>query len=194
MTPRVTVIVPPQPILSWDEARAQLALEADDERREFVEALVDAATAVIDGPSGWLGRAIGPQTLEARLDNFGCGSIRLPYPPLIEVLSVQYLTPAGAMAIVDPAVYELHGSALVPIFGKTWPSVRWQREAVSVRYRAGYDGEPGRYMPAQIKAAIKLMVGDLFRNRDTTRDGVNVVAVPMSTTVDDMLAPLRVYA
>lgn len=48
-------------------------------------------------------------------------------------------------------------------------------------------------MPAPIRAAILLMVGDLYRNRDTTAVGT-ISKIDMSTTVENLLAPFRVFA
>ncbi len=62
-----------------------------------------------------------------------------------------------------------------------------RREAVRVRYRAGYES-----LPDAISVAILLMVADLYRNRMTTQPGTQSV-VPMSTTVEALLGPFRVY-
>jgi uncharacterized phiE125 gp8 family phage protein len=184
---RVVVVTPPAPVVSWQEADHHLRLYGDEDQKTYVEALIAAATAHIDGPEGWLGRCIGVQTLEARLDNFDCGSIRLPYPPVIDVVSVGYVDAAGVVQTVDPAGYELAG-ALVPVFDAAWPTPRLQREAVRIRYRAGYETTP-----APIKAAILLMVQDLFSNRGSVVASSNATAVPMSTTVEALLQPYRVY-
>lgn len=190
---RPFVVIPPtEPVVTWEEADAHLELDGDLSKKTYVESLVAAASGHIDGPDGWLGRALGVQTIEARLDNFDCGSIRLPYKPVIDIVSVHYATPGGNIALIDPDQYELLGPSLVPVFGKVWPAANWQREAVRVRYRAGYDGEEGRIMPAPIKQAILLMVGDLYKFRETSAAGA-FSAVPMSTTVERLLAPFRVY-
>ncbi|WP_420141759.1 head-tail connector protein [Sphingomonas sp.] len=185
---RVVVVDPPVPVVTWDDADKHLRLFGDDGERDYIEALIAAATAHIDGPGGWLGRAIGVQTLDAYLDNFDCGSIRLPYPPLIEVLEVEYIDANGVATLVPGTDYSLAGVSLAPGYGLSWPTPRWQREAFRVRYRAGYTE-----VPAPIKAAILLMVGDLYQNRETSVPTANATAVPMSTTVDALLIPYRVY-
>ena len=48
-------------------------------------------------------------------------------------------------------------------------------------------------LQAPILAAVKLMVGDLWRNRDTVAIG-QVSQIPMSTTVEALLSPFRVWA
>ncbi len=184
---RVFVITPPDPLV-LDEVKAHLRVEGDDEDT-LIEAYVAAATAHIDGPDGWLGRAIGIQILEARCDTLTCGDcIRLPFPPVIELVSVSYLDGTGVEQMADLDEFEVMGRDLVAS-GSEWPWIggSTRREAVRIRYRAGYET-----IPAAIKAAILLMVGDLYRNRETVSAGA-MTQVPMSTTVENLLAPYRVF-
>lgn len=188
---RVVVVVPPEPVVTWEEADAHLRLDGDEDEKVFVDGLIAAATAHIDGPQGWLGRAIGVQTLEVRMCGFGVGPIRLPFEPIIAVESVHYLDGTGAPVLVEPDTYELFSSELGTAWGKSWPSpgtYRGQTDTVRIQYRAGYEE-----VPAPIKAAILLMVGDLFHSRATVATGAAMQAVPMSTTVEALLQPFRVY-
>ena len=97
---RVIVITPPAPIVTWEEADQHLRLDGDDEQRDMVERLVKAATQHIDGPDGWLGRALGLQTLEARMGGF-CDLIRLPCQPIVDIVSVHYLDGTGQPVLVE---------------------------------------------------------------------------------------------
>jgi uncharacterized phiE125 gp8 family phage protein len=188
---RVIVVTPPEPVVSWDDADAHLRLFGDDSDKAYVEGLIASATAHLDGPAGgWLGRAIGAQTLEARLDNFDCGSIRLPFEPVREIDAVRYIDAAGAEVTIDPAQYELQGASLVPAYGATWPTPRWARETVRITYQAGYAA--GK-VPAPIKTAILMMVGDWYQNRETSVPSANATAVPMAADVAALLQPYRVY-
>jgi hypothetical protein len=69
---RVVVITPPAPLVTWPDADKHLKLDGDETDRDYVQGLIAAATGHIDGPGGWLNRALGEQTLEARFDGFGC--------------------------------------------------------------------------------------------------------------------------
>jgi uncharacterized phiE125 gp8 family phage protein len=194
---RVFVVTPPAPVVTWEDADAHLHLDGDTDQRDEVEAMIAAATAALDGPTGWLGRALGEQVLEARIDNFGCGSIVLPYPPVVEIVSVNYIDRDGVEQTIDTDHYEILGTSLVPAYDVTWPAPRYQREAIRIRYRAGYpvggtEEAPVVTLPKTVRAAILLMVGDLYRRRDTTTDVVSF-SVPMSTTVENLLSPLRVW-
>ena len=187
---RVFVIDPPEPVLTWDDADAHLKLDGDQTDKVYVEGLIAAATGHIDGPDGWLGRALGVQTLEARFSVYeSISKARLPYPPLIALVSASYLDRPGAEQVADIADLETYGSDLVPVSGMwPWEGGSLRREAIRVRYKAGYpDG-----IPAAIRVAILMMVGDMYRNRVTTQPGTQSV-VPMSTKVEDLLARFRVY-
>lgn len=191
---RVVVVTPPaDPVVTLEKAKQHLRIDGNDDDA-LITGMVAAVTNHIDGPQGWLGRSLGVQTLELRLDHFSYPAcrcdIRLPYAPVIEVLSVKYIGSAGGEQTVDPAAYELLGDEIALAFGQTWPTTRVQREAIRIRYRAGYEE-----LPPAITAAILLMVGDLYANREGVITGPSAaaIAVPMSTTVEALLTPFRVF-
>ena len=198
---RVVVVTPPAPVVTWEEAEQHLRLDGDVEQKPMVERLIAAATAHIDGPQGWLGRALGLQTLETFLPAFGVTSICLPYPPAVDIVSIDYVDGDGATITMDAADYELRGPMLRPAWPKSWPSAQWRGcdgETVRVRYRAGYAVDPAAEevtpnVPEPIKAAILLMVGDLWHVRATVATGAAMAMVPMSATVERLLQPFRVY-
>ncbi|MBB3937678.1 hypothetical protein [Aureimonas phyllosphaerae] len=156
--------------------------------------MIAAAQAHIDGPPGWLGRCLGVQTLEWS----GCDwpwPVVLPYPPLIEVLSVHFINPAG----VEQTLPVADLTELVDL-----PDVRGRMGDVRIRYRAGYE-EP----PASAKAAVILMAMGLASTTEAngglrafTVDGAfsrqfnspEVVARVRTQAVENLLQPLRVYA
>lgn len=185
---RVIVITPPQPVVSLSEAKAHLRVRSGDEDA-LITAYVAAATAHIDGPGGWLGRAIGAQTLEARTCVFR-DAMALPYPPIIEIVSVKHLDAAGAEVTVPSPEYEVRGALIGSAFGKRWPSVGAHSEAVRIRYQAGYSADAPAI--AVIKASILLMVDDLYRHRGTV--GERGTKIEMSTTVENLLSPFRVWS
>ena len=179
---RIVVVEPPSPVVSIEEAKAHLRIDGDDED-VLIAGLIAAATGHIDGPDGWLGRAIGPQLLELRLDGDECGRcVSLPLPPVIELVSITYTDASGATVNADLAAFALYDNDLCPAGASfPWPSGVSRREAVRVRYRAGYPT-----LPPAIRVAILLMVGDLYVNRQGGSDAGTAAAAAL-------LHPYRVY-
>lgn len=197
----VLITPPTVPVVTLEEAKAHLRVDhADDDA--LIGGMIAAAVGHLDpAGSGWLGRALRPQTWELRLDAFPCGPIHIPYPPLISVESVKYDDADGVerTATVGIDYRVLSGGAwksrLEPIYGGSWPSARCDHEAVRVRYVGGHAPAAGAtpdVLPFQIKAAVLLMVGDLFAFRETVATG-GPAKVPVSATVDALLSTLRVY-
>lgn len=186
---RVVVITEPSVILPLADAKEHLAIDADDTQDDTkIAAYVAAATAHVDGPAGWLGRSLAKQTLEARLRGFPTW-IKLPYGPVISVVSIKYDDPDGVEQTLDPSQYSDHGDVICPAANVSWPEVAAGIETVRVRYEAGYaDGK----VPTPILQAIKLMVGDFYRFTESAAVGA-VNAVPMSATAERLLAAYRVW-
>lgn len=203
------VIVPPEPIMTPGDVPGSHA--ADDAR---IAALIAAATEEIDGPEGWLGRALGVQTLETTAPGFGWTAWRLPYPPLIEVLSVSYLDRDNVTHSADPALYEWRDNQVLLRLGQKWPAARFCEGAVRVQFKAGYndveisEGGTGK-LPERVKQAIAMSVRhalavgveNLFlRSEEVEGIGtrtytVSTVAADLiSKTTDRMLSGLRLYS
>lgn len=184
---RVVVIVPPAPIATPADIPGGNTGDA------LLLLMISAAQAEIDGPTGWLGRALGPQTLELTADEWPC---ELPYPPFLELVS----------ASVDG----------VPVAGVTVSSAGRLRlpdgapaGEVVLRWRAGYDGTKTPMVPANAKAAVILSTNML---RSLNRDDVFVeqeqvngvgsttwtvskdVSEAIERTIGNLLAPLRVWS
>ncbi|WP_285020237.1 head-tail connector protein [Novosphingobium sp. fls2-241-R2A-195] len=189
---RVFVVTPPEPVISLAEAKDHLRVDGLDEDA-LISGYVAAACAHIDGPDGWLGRALGVQTLEIRYPAFGtCGWLLLPFPPAIEAVSVEYVDSNGAEVTLDDGQYELSGNMLRPAWSTSWPTAAWRGaagETVRIRWSAGYET-----LPAPIRAAILLMVGDLYAHRETAVTGIGAARIPMSMTIENLLSPFRVFA
>lgn len=155
------VNAPAQPLLSADRVREQLAFGPDvpDAR---IDALVAAATAVLDGPQGWLGRALRKWTLELRLDRFpfGEGEIELPFPPIVAVASIAYTDLVGSPQTFAAGLWQLDDGGsdegiLSPAYGHDWPMARRRPGAVRIRYDVG---NVAGDVPAPILQAIVLQV------------------------------------
>lgn len=169
---------PAAAVLSAAEAKARLSIgsQLDD---TVVEAFIAAATSLVDGHSGWLGRALVKQTWTLTLPSFVCRhdrrdrlhfvpsvfasidhAIRIPLPPLITINSIKYRDSAGTLQTLSSAAYEtgLEGPFAVvrPIYGTSWPTTRVQPDAVAIEFDCGY-GTTGADVPEAIRTAISLM-------------------------------------
>ena len=159
----VRVITPPAPFVGLDLAKRHLRVDhADDDL--LITLQIAAACATIDGPGGWLGRAIGVQQLELRRDGFDVAGwgwsggyaweggwnwaawpfarIALPYPPFVSVQSITYEDGLGADQVLTPAGWAASDEGVEPAFGLSWPSGRVAANAVRVAYTAGYPDRP----------------------------------------------------
>lgn len=158
----VRVLVPPTPVV------APTDIPGAPSDVDFVKSLIAAAQETIDGPTGWLGRALGEQILEYRGERLPS---RLPYPPLIEVLSVT----------IDGEAAEL--PSWLDNGDLSWANRRCGRDVV-ITYKAGYDGDAVAdggtgELPDRVKVAVTLMVQDQIRTL-SSKIGVR------EETVDDV--------
>lgn len=179
---RVSVITPPEPIVSLVEAKRHLRVEHDSDN-DYITSLIAVATAWLDAPDGWLGRALGEQTLEIRFARWP-RPLCLPYPPEIEIVSVAY---------VDPAGVEQSWPVSEPMFYDNLPAVRGRDGDIRIRWKAGHAPKDGKStVPAPIKHAILLMVGHLFAHRDAvTATTAKPEQLPLG--VEALLGPYRVW-
>lgn len=82
--------------------------------------------------------------------------------------SVKYVDATGTLQTLDPSLYvadvTTEPAQVAPAYGTSWPATREQPGAVQVQYQVGYDDAAS--VPAALKAAVLLVLGDLFSNRE----------------------------
>lgn len=196
------VTPPPAEAVTLDEQKAHMRVDhADDDA--LIEALISAARQHVDGADGWLGRALVQQTWDMNMNGFPLlaseGRIVLPLAPLISVDEITYRDPDGGTQALAPAAYQVvdGGSqrsfiALEP--NQAWPGTDDRYDAVTVRFTAGYapsgDSPPdyAANVPFPIKAALMIMVADMYENREQRITGTIVAELP---TVERLLMPYR---
>lgn len=107
------------------------------------------------------GRALVTQTWELLLDAFPGGDISLGLMPVQSVSSVKYYDLDGVLQTVDAADYSLDADALpgwVRLgYNKSWPSTQGIKNAVIVRFVAGYGAAAD--VPQAIKQWMLLNIG-----------------------------------
>lgn len=179
--------------VSLAEAKAHLRVDIDDDDDligQLIEAAVDAAQIFTRR-----------QFIEAEFiwtaDRFPSGSkaIELPRPPLISVESITYIDDDGEDVEMDVADYvvdetDLTGGRVTPAYEATWPLARNTPASVRVAFTAGY-GDEASSVPAGIRAAIKLIIGHLYENREAVIVGTIATEVPMAA--QSLLMAHRAY-
>jgi len=178
------------PVVTPAEAKAHLRVDHSDDDAYITSLIGVASTAAAER----LERTLGLREWDLRLDSEDVRTgfdIRLPGPPLVEVVSVTYVDTDGAVQTYDPANYRVfgigapHGGGIRAKSGSVWPSLQYGPEAVTVRYRAGYET-----VPDDIKHAVLLIIGDLYASRgEKIRD--DLMEEP---AVKALLAPHRVWS
>lgn len=182
------LVTPAAPVLSLAEAKVHLRVDHADED-SYIEALIAAATAYLDGPSGILGRAIGSQQWDFVFDAFPVSEIRMPLRPLLTIDRIRHLDTAGAWQTLTPTDYQVDpdtgGGWVVPA-AAGWPATMETINAVEVRFTAGH-----ATVPPPILHAIRILVAHWYEHREPVVTGTIVAQLPMS--VEALIAPWRVY-
>ncbi len=144
-----------------------------------------------------LGRAFITQTWTYWLDKFPAGgkAISLPRPPLKTLTHVKYTdTPDGNVITLDTGEYTVDKLStflkgrVFEAWDKTWPDTREIRNAVEVKFDAGYGAASA--VPTVIKWALMQICGHWYEHREQGVDNTNVIEVPLLTR--NLLAPYRV--
>jgi hypothetical protein len=94
--------------------------------------------------------------------------IRPPRSPLVSITSITYYDPQGIQQTLDPALYQVMAGTpgrIMPAYAKAWPAIRSWPGSITVRFTAGYSADASG-VPKAAKAAIRLMVGGWFTNRE----------------------------
>lgn len=144
-------------------------------------------------------RRLISQVIDDKRDAAPCSVWESPVAPVISIDSVTYVDTAGTTQTWSSALYRTDIPAgptagparLTPIYGGQWPQAQDVINAFTVRFTAGY-GTTAASVPYDIKAAIKLMVGHLYENREAVNVG-NIVT-PLPLAVESLLWPYKFFA
>lgn len=207
------LITPPigEPI-SLTEMRLHLRLDDDGDSPPahpddpLITTLMVAAREYVEN---YLGRAVAPQTFEIAARSFqpcdyrlhGYGAfIELPMSPVSQIVSVTYTDGDGNVQTVAASDYTLDDFSDPALLwakdGTSWPIPARGPNMARIRYIAGYD-LPGdspnvNPLPSSIIAAIKLVVGNYYENREAAAQlarGETITDLPMGVAA--LLDPYR---
>ncbi len=181
-------VAPTEPLITLAEAKAHLRVSHVHED-SLIALAIQGATDYLDGFAGTLGRALLPQTWRLTLPAPPPSQIvRLPLAPFRELVSVEWDDVAGQTRTIDLAdlkVRREYGCARVhPAYAKQWPLEIWD---MRVTYSAGYDS--AALVPAPIRQAALLLIGDAYDNRAAIVEGRIISENP---AVERLIAPYRV--
>lgn len=183
LTNTTTLITDP---VTLDEAKQHLRITHSDEDAYIASLLIAAYQVAQD----FCQCIIPLQTFEGKIDRFPC-EIRLPRDPVVSVESIKYFDTSGVETTLDPSAYHLSKSPLKstikPAYNTSWPDTQSGFDKVTIAFTAGY-AEP----PENMKAAIKLIIGELYMNREQSIVGTIVARVPLSA--EYLLSPFKSYS
>lgn len=177
------VTAPASEPITAAEAELHLRVEPGDEAA-LIQTLIVAAREQIET---YLNKAVITQTVKAHFQGFS-SSMVLPFGNAKSIEQIQYLDQGGVLQTMDasPSIYLLRTGSPARVelkYGESWPDALRQADSVSVTYVAGDAAAPPR-----IKAACKLIVGDLYENREAQIVGT---IVAQNLAVERLLHPLR---
>ena len=189
MNPKLITTLDIVPIISLVDCRLHLRIDTVDDSPdthpddELVLALLAAAREWVEG---YTGLALTPRTLELGLDRFPANEILLPTPPTISVESVKYFDTAGDEQTITSTDYVLDDYQrpgwILPAEGYVWPTTKEVVNAVTIRYEVGYasrlDSPQVLPLPASLRAAVLLILGSLYENRENTAP-ITITDVPL---------------
>lgn len=186
-------VAPAAPLLTLDSIKAQVEVEHDTHNALLAQ-MAKSVEEHLDGYTGELGRALVNQTWTLYLPRFpGSPVLRLPMPPLVSVTSVAYRDALGAPTTFPTSKYHVLDGRRAEIrlaAGESWPATEDHPRAVTITFVCGY-GPTGEDVPADIRQAALLMVGDLYAHRETSVEGTISSRINMTTTVDLKLSKYR---
>jgi uncharacterized phiE125 gp8 family phage protein len=183
-------VLPTSEPLSLSEAKLHLRVDGDDED-ELIGSLITAAREYCETSTN---RQFVTATFVGKLDEFptelenGWYEITLPRPPLQSVSSITYVDTAGATQTLSAGVYaadtSIEPGRVRLAYNQTWPTIRTQPNAISITFVAGYGDAAD--VPESIRAAMKLILGHLYANREAVNVGNIVNEFPIA--VDALLS------
>jgi len=108
--------------------------------------------------------------------------------PVTNIDSVSYIDADGNSQVWSSSLYieetKQGKSRIKPAYGESFPSARAQTDAITVQYDCGYST-----YPADIEAAIKMVLGNFYEQRENFVAGMTITEVPFSAQL--LLNPYR---
>jgi uncharacterized phiE125 gp8 family phage protein len=191
------LITPPAATpISLAEARAQCRVD-DSSEDALLAGYIRAATTAIEELSGV---RMLDQTWEWQVDAFPlhCGWLTLPLAPLLQLVSIVYQDPTGAVVTLPVETYLIRGlgstqpARLILAPGKTWPSTWHGVGAVMIRFRAGWIDHNS--VPEDLRQAAAMLVAYWFSQREAAQVDPDARVFDVPFSIKQILEPHRIFA
>lgn len=169
----IRVVTPPaEELIDLATAKLHLRIDGPDEDL-LVGSLITAARLTVERQC-W--RQLASATLRFSCDAFPDGPIYLPRPPLQSVTTINYTDSSGTQRELNSSEYHVDAeSEPGRIVAKSgWPATANQPGCVSIDYVAGMAS-----LPEDLQAAILLIVGHLYANREAVVAGQTANELPL---------------
>lgn len=153
------------------EAKTHLRVDTSDDDT-YIATLITAARQWIEEMGNL---ALINTTYVEKFDRFpSCGIIELTKGPVSTISSIQYVDENGATQTWASANYQtdirMKPARIAPIYGASFPSTQAALGAVTVTYVAGF-GAASTSIPSPIIHAVKLLIAEMYENRENTPRG-----------------------
>jgi len=187
-----TYTAPTQEPLGVSDAKRHCRVaDSDTNHDATLAALITAARQYVENHTG---RQLCTATYDLTLDEFPTGveCLYLPRPPLSSVTHLKYYDSNGTLQTWAASNYAV-STATTPgrinlAYSTNWPTPRVIADAITIRYVAGYGASA--LVPEAIKAAMKLLIGTWFENREGVVTGT--IHGPLEHAVEALLEQYRV--
>lgn len=187
--------------ISLDAARAHLKVTHSDEDAQITR-WISAARSWCEG---FTGRQLCGATWDLSLDVFPGEGMSLPLAPLRSVTSVSYVDTSGVTQTLSSAYYTVKtfsGPRARPgrfslAYNYAWPASRSVRDAVTIRFVAGYSATDATAavaraaVPEELVQAMLLYIAEMDLQRRSSIVGTIVSEAPLSAR--NLASPFRVF-
>lgn len=160
--------------VSLETARLHLRLDTEGSPPShpddaLVEALITVSREAVEN---FTELTLAINDFQMKMDVFPTAEINLGTWPVNSIASITYTDANGTTQTISSADYALDTfskpAQITLAYGKTWPMVRNQPNAVTVTFEAGYTGDTSpvsNELPKALKQAMLLTITDLYENR-----------------------------
>ena len=187
------ITAPASELITTTNAKLHLKVSGSSEDT-YIDSLVEVATKMVEE---YTGRALITQTWEQYFDDLPQYQdyVELHKGPVQSITSFKYFL-NDTESTFNSAKYNLDDAAIFPRVylddDETWPNLDVRRNAVTIRFVAGY-GDAATDVPEPLIQAVRMLIGYLYQNREDRigRSPFKTAALPQA--VSYLCQPYRLW-